>query len=262
MTAAAPPTERRWRAFADVVAVALGVNVWISMVVLPALFVGALRTTAMTAAVLLAPAALLAGVWRRSQLVLLGAFPTAVLVPIALAPEMAASHVYGPLRFVVVAVGLVGYLLGVPFFTTFHEPRAPVSERMLTSAREPRPPRWRRRERVYWGLAAAAFAVPAFLLWEVSYDPTIQAPLAAWYPGRISLMTTLLMLCAVAMSVVLYAWVFLGVMRPHRTGDRDVVTALAVARADAQRGRPRLRFYLGVILALGFMAAMVVLRHL
>jgi hypothetical protein len=259
---AAPPIERRWRAFADVVAVALGANVYVSMVVLPALFVGAARSSGVLLAMLLGPAALVAGVWQRSQLILLGAFPTAIPVPIALRPEMAASHVYGKLRFVVVAVGLIAYLLGVSFFTTFHEPQAPVSERLLTSAREPRPPRWRRRERVYWGLAATAFLVPAYLIWEVSYDPAIQSALAAWYPGRIALMTTLLMLAAVTMSVLLYAWVFLGVMRPHRTGDRDVVTLLAVARADAQRGRPRLRFYLGVILALGFMAAMVVLRHL
>ncbi len=256
------PIERRWRAFADVVAVALGVNVWISMVVLPALFVGAHRGATVVTAVLLAPIALVAGLWQRSQVILLGAFPTAILIPIALRPEMAASHVYGKLRFVVVAVGLLGYLFGVSFFTTFHEPRQPVSERQLTSAREPAPPRWRRRERIYWGLAALAFAVPAYLIWEVSYDPAIQQALAAWYPGRIALMTTLLMIAAVTLSVVLYAWVFLGVLRPHRTGDRDIVTRLAVARADAQRGRPRLRFYLGVILALGFMAAMVVLRHL
>ena len=96
-----PPTERRWRAFADVVAVALGTNVWVSMVVLPALFVGALRSTGVVLTLLLAPAVLLTGVWRRSELMLLGVFPTAVLVPIALRPEMAASHVYGPLRFVI-----------------------------------------------------------------------------------------------------------------------------------------------------------------
>ncbi|MCA9679744.1 MAG: hypothetical protein H6709_24510 [Kofleriaceae bacterium] len=257
-----PPTERRWRAFADVVAVALGTNVWVSMVVLPALFVGALRSTGVVLTLLLAPAVLLTGVWRRSELMLLGVFPTAVLVPIALRPEMAASHVYGPLRFVIVAVGLVGYLLGVSFFTTFHEPQRPVSERLLTSAREPRPPRWRRRERVYWTLAVLAAVVPAYLIWEVSFDDDIQGSIAAWYPGRIAPMTTLLMVGAVALSVAIYAWVFLGVMRPHRTGDRDLVTLLAVARADAQRGRPRPRFYLGVIFALAFMAAMVVLRHL
>jgi hypothetical protein len=262
LTEGRPTTERRWRAFADVVAVALGTNVWISMVILPALFVGALKSSGMFLAVLAAPVALLAGLWRRSELLLLGAFPSAILVPIAFHPEMAASHVYGPVRFAVTAGGLVAYLLGISFFTTFHEPQKPVSERLLTSAQQPRPARWRRRERMYWILAALALGVPLFLIWTVAYDDSIARAIAHYYPGKVAPMMTLLTLGAVALSVVLYAWVFLGVMRPHRTGDRDLVTTLAIARADAVRGRPRARFYLGVMCALGFMATMVLLRHL
>jgi len=255
------PTERRWRAFADAVALALGANVWMSMVILPALFVGGLRSTTMVAAAAAAPVVLGAGIWRRSELILLGVFPAAILLPIAIHPAIGASHVYGPVRFVVVAGGLIAYLLGVSFFTTFHEPGKPVSERTLTSAREGRPARWRRRERVYWGLAALSVAVPMFLIWQVGYDPAIERAIQHFYPGRVAAMTTLLTLGAVALSVLLYAWVFLGVLRPHRTGDRDLVTLLAIARADAARGRPRVRFYFGVVLALTFMAAMVLLRH-
>ena len=36
-------TDRRWKTFADVVAYALGTNVWISIVILPADFIGALH---------------------------------------------------------------------------------------------------------------------------------------------------------------------------------------------------------------------------
>jgi len=256
------PTERRWRAFADAVALALGANVWISMVILPALFVGGLRSSAMMLAAAAAPVALGAGLWRRSEMILLGVFPAAILLPIAIHPQLGAAHVYGPIRFLVVALGLIAYLLGVSFFTTFHEPQKPISERILTSAREGRPARWRRRERVYWGLAGLSLVVPAFLIWQVSYDPTIERAIQHFYPGRIAAMTTLLTLGAVALSVLLYAWVFLGVLRPHRTGDRDIVTSLALSRADALRGKPRLRFYAGVLLALAFMAAMVLARHL
>jgi len=258
---APPPTERRWRAFADVVAVALAANVWVSMVILPAAFVGALKHQSVALAAGLAPATLGLGLWRRSELLLLGVFPSAILVPIALRPEMAASHVYGPWRFGVVAIGLIAYLLGVSLFTTFHEPRRPISERLLTSAQQPRPARWRRRERIYWVLAFLALATPVYLITSVSYDADIQAAIASFYPGRIAPMTTLLTLTAVALSIAIYAVVLLGVMRPHRTGDRDLVTTLAIARADAVRGRPRLRFYLGVAAALGFMAAMVLLRN-
>jgi hypothetical protein len=256
------PTDRRWRAFADVVAVTLGANVLISMVILPGLFVGALRGSAMWAAVAAAPAALALGLWRRSELLLLGAFPSAVLLPLSLRPDMASSHVYGPIRFAIVAISLIAYLLAVPFFTQFHEPQRPVSERTLSSAQQRPPARWRRRERVYWGLAGLSIVVPMLLIWQVSYGAQIPRAIAHYYPGRVEPMTTLLTLAAVALSVLIFAWVFLGVMRPHRTGDRDLVTLLAIARADAVRGRPRIRFYVGVLLALGFMAAMVLLRHL
>jgi hypothetical protein len=36
-------TDRRWKTFADVVAFALGTNVWISIVILPAIFVNTLH---------------------------------------------------------------------------------------------------------------------------------------------------------------------------------------------------------------------------
>ncbi len=223
----ARPTDRRWRAFADAVAVALGANVWVSMVILPALFVGALRSTSMILAALAAPAALGIGVQRRSEVVLLGAFPATILIPLAIRPDMADAHVYGPVRFTIVAVGLIAYLLGVSFFTTFHEAREPVSERLLTSATQRPPARWRRRERVYWALAALGFVVPAFLIAVASYGDTVTRAIDHFYPGRVAAMSTLVVLAAVALSFLLVAWVFLGVMR-----------------------------------ALGFMAAMVMFRHL
>src|SRR5262245_39321639 len=96
-------TERRWRAFADLVAFALGINVWISMVVLPAAFVGALHGGFRDALAALPLVILLLGLLRRSEVVLLGVFPAAILVPIAASPQMASSHVYGPIRFIVVA---------------------------------------------------------------------------------------------------------------------------------------------------------------
>ena len=255
-------TERRWRAFADVVAFALGMNVWISIVVLPAAFVGALHGSTRELCAALPLVILMLGLWRRSEVILLGVFPAAVLVPIAVTPAMASSHVYGPIRFAIVAVGLVAYMLGVSFFTSFHEPPAPISIRQLTSAQGARPERWQRRERVYWTLFGLSIAIPAALIWLANFDPEIQADLEGMYPGRVALMTTMIDVGVIALWFVVYTTVFLGVMRPHRTGDRDLVTKLALARSEADSGRPRARFYLGVALALVFMAVFVVLRHM
>ncbi len=255
-------TARRWRTFADVVAFTLGVNVWVSIVILPAAFVGALRGGTMIAGVLLPFGTLMVGLARRSELVLLGLFPSAMLVPISLQPQLASSYVYGPIRFALVALGVVAYLFGVSFFTTFHEPPAPRSIRPLSSAQQGPPERWLRRERVYWILTAMSLVIPGVLIAWVNFDASVAAFLGEMYPGRVALMTTALTAGAIVLWLAIYHYAFLGALRPHRTGDRDLVAAVAQARADARSGKPRSRFYLSVGIALAAMLLLILLRHL
>ena len=59
-----------------------------------------------------------------------------------------------------------------------------------------------------------------------------------------------------------FHYAFLGVLRPHRTGDRDLVAKLGQARADAKTGKPRPRFYASVAIALAAMATLILLRQL
>ncbi len=255
-------TERRWKTFADVVAFALGTNVWISIVILPAIFVGALHGSTRIAAAALPFVVLMLGLARRSEAMLLGLFPAAILVPVALQPQMASSFVYGPVRFALVALGVIAYLFGVSFFTTWHEPPAPRSIRGLTSAQVGPAERWQRRERVYWMLTGMSLVIPTVLIAWVNFDSAIADYLGEMYPGRVALMTTALTVGAVVLWLIIYHYAFLGVLRPHRTGDRDLVTTLAQARADAKAGKPRPRFYLSVALALAAMAILILLRHL
>lgn len=255
-------TERRWRTFADVVAFALGTNVWISIIILPAIFIGALKTGKQITAAVVPFTVLLLGLGRRSELILLGLFPTALLVPINLDPELASTHVYGPIRFSLVAVGVVAYLFGVSYFTTFHEPPAPRSIRALSSAQAGPAERWQRRERVYWMLTVMSVVIPAVLIAWVNFDTSIADYLGEMYPGRVALMTTALTAGAIVLWLGIYHYAFLGVLRPHRTGDRDLVGALAQARTDAKAGKPRRRFYIAVALALAAMGILVVLRHM
>jgi len=258
---AEPTTERRWKTFADVVAFALGTNVWISIVILPAIFVGALHGSAHVAAAALPFAVLMLGLARRSEAVLLGLFPAAILVQVALQPLMASSYVYGPIRFTLVALGVIAYLFGVSFFTTWHEPPAPRSVRGLSSAQIGPAERWQRRERVYWMLTAMSLIIPTVLIAWVNFDSEIGDFLGEMYPGRVALMTTALTAGAIVLWLGIYHYAFLGVLRPHRTGDRDLVTALGQARTDAKTGKPRPRFYLSVALALIAMATLILLRH-
>jgi hypothetical protein len=256
-----PKAERRWRTFADVVAFALGTNVWVSIVILPAIFVGALHGTGRILATALPLVMLLLGLMRRSEGILLGLFPAALLVPIGVTPAMASSHVYGPIRFALVGLGVIAYLFSVSFFTTFHEPPQPRSIRSLSSAQVGPAERWQRRERVYWMLTGLSLVIPTVLIAWVNFDAAIEEYLGEMYPGRIALMTTVLTVGAIVLWLAIYHYAFLGVLRPHRTGDRDLVITLARTRADAKTGKPRARFYLAVAIALAAMATLIVLRQ-
>jgi hypothetical protein len=256
-----PRTERRWKTFADVVAFTLGVNVWISIVILPAIFVNALHGAGRIVAALLPLGMLVLGLVRRSEGLLLGLFPAALLIPVALTPQIASPHVYGPIRYGLVALGVVAYLFSVAFFTTFHEPPQPRSIRVLSSAQAGPAERWQRRERVYWILTGMSLVIPTVLIGWVNFDTAIEAYLGEMYPGRVALITTALTVGAIALWLAIFHYAFLGVLRPHRTGDRDLIVTLAQARADARAGKPRPRFYLAVALALGAMMALILIRH-
>ncbi len=258
--AAEPVPERRWRRFADVVALTLGVNVWLSLVVVPSVQVDALGSAKLP--LLLAPLLVLAlGIALRSELVLLGGFPSTLLLPISLTPSIAAAHLFGPVRFFVVAFGVVAYLLAGSFFMAFHEPAEPRSSRPLASAAEPRAARWQRRERTYWLLTGLSVVCPLLGIYWVNYDPAINAFLAQMYSGRVASMSTLLNVAVLALWLIIYLYVFLGVLKPHRTGDRELVTTLAEMRRQARGGRPRLHFHIAVAAALALMAVLVLMRR-
>ncbi len=259
--AIAPLPPRRWRAYADAVALALGLNVWLSVVVLPAAFVHGLGSRGGMLLGALPVLVLALGMWRRAEAILLLGFPIAVLVPVAYAPQIAAAHVYGPTRFVLVSLGVCAYLFGVAFFSSFHEPPPPVSTRWLSSAATATPARWRRRERVYWGLFVLSLVFPGTLIAWVNFDGAVQAFLGKMYPGRLAQMTTMLNVGAILLWVGVYQFAFLGVLRPHRTGDRDLLVTAAEAKADAERGRPRSRFYVGVGAALVLMIVLLWYRR-
>lgn len=261
MPSGAWSTIRRWRAFADTVAALLGVNVWVSVILLPGLFVGAWRTPAMAIVAALPLPVLIVGMWRRSEVVLLLAYPSALLIPVAVVPEIVSAHVYGPVRFTIVAVGLIAYLFGASFFTSFYEPPPPEATRALSSSRYPTPPRWLRRFRLYRMLAVLSALFPLVLLFAVNFDDTNRAFLRQMFPGRVAAMTTFLNLCVVGAWILLYSYMFLGVLKPHRTGDRDLVVDLARIRQEVKRGRPRPVFYLGVAGALGFMLLLMLSRY-
>ncbi len=222
---------------------------------LPGLFTGSWQGRAILIA--LFPLAVLGiGIWRRIESILLLGFPSALLVPVAAAPEIVAS--YSALRFAMVAIGLIAYLFGASVFASFYEPVKPVSSRQLSSASKPQPVRWRRRFRVYHGLAILSVVFPAVILYAINFNDSNQAFMKQMFPGRAGSFAAVVNLAAIGVWVLMYSTFFLGTLRPHRTGDRDLVADLARLRRDARRAKPRPLFYVGVVAALAFMLLLLI----
>ncbi len=244
----------RWRTFADVTALALGLNLWATLDLLPSIVVGASLGFG-TLALLVFPLALLAyGVWRRNETILLFAFPSALLFPIALNPAMATLQFYSPARFVLVGVGLVAFLFGASTLTSFYEPPEPKHTRPLHSSTQPLPERWRRRFRMYAFLAITSVVFPLVLLYHINFDDAGTLALSENYPGRAATFTTLLNIIAIGIWLLVYANFILAPVKQHRTGDKPLRRELAGMRQRAKQGSPHLASYFGGVMALVLMA--------
>src|SRR5262249_53998452 len=99
------------------------------------------------------------------------------------------------------------------------------------------------------------------LLYKATFDRDTRAYLAELYPGeRAADMVALFDLGVVVLWLALLAFAFVGPLRKHRTGDRELTAELDRLRRDARQGTPRLSFYVGVVVALALMAVLVYMR--
>ncbi len=244
---------QRWRTFADAIAIALGTNLWVSLVLLPGLVVGAFSTPLLLATLLLPLPLLFAGVWARNEVLLLFGFPTSLLIPIAMRPEMASMQVYGVARFLIVGISLVVFLFGASTLTSFYEAPPPRRIRPLKSASQSMPPRWKRRFRMYAVLSVISVLYPLALLYHVNFDEAGALTLNEKYPGRASTFTTLLNAFAIGLWLLLFSFFILAPLKKHRTGDKDLQIQIANSLKKASRGRPHPLFYFAGLAAVGLM---------
>jgi hypothetical protein len=131
----------------------------------------------------LAPVPLLflaVGVLRRSPMWLLLAYPTALLLPVAVDARIASSIASGAGGALAHRRHLVGFLRGGAYLTRRAAPREPApgtrSRRLGGSLEAQAPWRWQRRRRVYAALAILSAVFPAVLLYRIGIDDATRAP--------------------------------------------------------------------------------------
>jgi hypothetical protein len=251
------------RIAADAVCAALGVNLWVCLVLVPGLVAGAFTRHPALAVMAPLPLAVLGvGVARRSPVWLLLAYPAVLLLPVAADPRIAAEGNTGALPVIIAALSLVGFLFGGAYLTSWAAVQPPAGRRRLASSVvASQPARWQRRRRLYIALTVLTAIFPAALLYKATFDRDTRAYLVELYPGaRAADMVAVLDLGVVVLWLALLGFAFVGPLRHHRTGDRELMAELDRLRRDARHGAPRLSFYVGVVVALALMAVLVYMR--
>lgn len=247
---------------------ALGINLWIVAVALPlglaahARALGGSGAFAVAALALAPLGALLLGVGERralaQTLALLVAFPLLVALPQALATTELSARVLPAAAAVLAAASLVAYLVAVAQAQARAERRADgVTASLRRLHQDPVPSRWRRRNRVYRGLAATTVLIPAVLLAAVDLSPSFTATLESSFGAAAARAQALVTVGVALLWIVLLRAYVLQPLHAHLQHDRDLLVAIEADRRHARRGRPRPAFYVAVAVALVAMAAVV-----
>jgi hypothetical protein len=226
---------------------ALGLNFWLTALVVPAI---GLRAADLAALSLPAPLLLAFGVLTRNAAALLVGMPLATLLPLGLSDLAAARQAGGP--FLMVALALVLYL----FATLRILVDVPACDTLVTRRILPPDapsPYWQQHRWLHRAMMAGAVLVPAFFLYFIDLDPGMrravalheahpESALALWTAGG-------------ALASVVF--ISHGLLRPlagHLEQDRAVWREVAAAR------RTRWVFFWMLGLGLIVIAAALVLR--
>lgn len=241
---------------------ALGVNVWALLLLVPvlhAMTTGALRS-ALPLVLLFAPLPVLAwGVFRLSRVSLLALYPISLAVLNAAFRGPTGRGIFTVWTFGLAALSLFGFLVGVTAVLEVQARR----DHAVSSRRLPLPPlssKWRRRRRVYAGLALFAALIPLSLIYTVVFHASTAERLRAEYGAGAEEMQTLIVTAALGLWLWLFHTFFMVPLERHRRGDADVRRELQ-ALDRRSRGRPSQSFYVLVAAALLLMGLLLWLRR-
>ncbi len=245
---------------AGAVPLVLGANLWMVSVGVPLAVGSAGHGSSELAALLVALlGALLLGLgtWRRSERVLLIAFPVVALTPQAL--WSAGEHpMIAQAPWPLLLVSLLAHVIAVTFsFAEAERAGDPPDAPVKLLQREKVPSRWRRRLRVYYGFTAVAVVFPLALLGYAVLSPGVRASLSSQFGATAPRAHARFGAGGGLMWLIVLRWYLFAPMGAHLMHDRDLVKYAEVARKQSRRGRPRPLFYLFVLFALAAMVLTV-----
>lgn len=245
----------------DLAALVLGLNLWISFILLPQLHLNRPPTgTLLLVLIGASPLVLAVGVWLHHQILLLLVFPVLLLLTTLVAPPLVGANVYSFWTFCMVAFSLLAYMLGIPLLLGANDV-PPVPKEQHDLPQFPMSPKWRRRMRIYRWMAVLAAAFPLMLLVILHLHPGVELDLRNAYPGRHTEISALFGLLVLSLWLGIFYAYFQKPLRAHVQGDPQMRYELQQLRRHRFRQHPRARFYILVVLALSLMLVLLIMNH-
>ncbi len=252
-----PRTRSSW----EVAIAALGVNLWVAFLLLPALHMERPGPGPLAWFMVALPLAGLAGgILLRRRGLLMGLYPALLLLATLAVPKLVSAGVYSPFTFTLMGASFMAYQLVTLYLTGLMDaPPVPTEGRDLAPVHLGS--RWRRRLRIHRWMAALAVFFPAVLLATAFLHPGLQQDLQLNYPRRAGAARALVGVLTLALWASIFYAYFLVPLRAHVRGDPRVRRDVRRLRREAARGaRPGLPFYMLVGAALGLMVLLLILR--
>jgi hypothetical protein len=251
----------------------LGINLWLITLVVPLLVSRVPPAPLLAATLPLCPLALALGLrWsrRRSPLahpVLVLVVPLLAFLPMTEAPTVALSAGSGQALFprptlLLLAAVLLAYLISACRHLALGAAQAgpdpdPTQPSPTPLPAQPVPRHWRRRLALYRFLIGLSAALPALLLYAIHlHPPTLRALHLSFGPRAPGVQAATAAAAALLWVFCFYTCFFLP-MRSHLDHDREALAEVAALRRLARRGRPRVHFYVAMVLALGSMILLI-----
>jgi hypothetical protein len=241
-------------------AAALGLNLWLLTLGVP-LLLGPRPAPLVLLLAPLPPLLLLSMRWAplslRRPALLLGV-PLLSFLPVADGP-LADAALHPRAAVALQAAVLLAYLWVVS--RSLVQP-APVAAGAVTLSPLPDrsvPERWRRRMLLYRFLVAFAAVAPALLLYALHLHPPMLRALRLSFgsPDRVSAVQAGLTAALALLWAVVFHSFLAGPLRAHLLQDRALGADLQALQRLARRGRPRIQFYVAMLLALLSMALLI-----
>jgi hypothetical protein len=242
--------KTRWTAALTVI---LGINLWVMVLVIPAVY-GRAKVSGYYVVLMALPLAVLGlGLQRRSVTWLAGVYPCCIALGAAIRNSFMGAPLESPAAFVLAALSLAGYLLGAAAsLEQEHNPSPPPDE--LTPLKDgSTPSRWRRRYRVYTYLVVLSVVFPAAMFYVLNVREQTWFDLKSHFEERAETMRVLLNVALLGVWSVIFFAAFGAPLSRHRRGDPALKQELYLLKTG--RKRP----VLGMLAMAGVALALVVL---